>query len=83
MIAARRVIIATGAQERPMPVPGWTLPGVMSVGAAQTLLKAQGLVPEGRVVIAGCGPLVWLYAAQLVAADSPPAASARSRPVPS
>lgn len=73
MIAARRVIIATGAQERPMPVPGWTLPGVMSVGAAQTLLKAQGLVPEGRVVIAGCGPLVWLYAAQLVAAGSPPA----------
>lgn len=73
MITARRVIIATGAQERPMPVPGWTLPGVMSVGAAQTLLKAQGLVPEGRVVIAGCGPLVWLYAAQLVVAGSPPA----------
>ncbi|WP_237217580.1 NAD(P)/FAD-dependent oxidoreductase, partial [Falsiroseomonas oryziterrae] len=73
MIAARRVIIATGAQERPMPVPGWTLPGVMSVGAAQTLLKGQALVPEGRVVIAGCGPLVWLYAAQLVAAGCPPA----------
>jgi len=73
MIAARRVIVATGAQERPMPVPGWTLPGVMSVGAAQTMLKAQALVPEGRVVIAGCGPLVWLYAAQLVAAGSPPA----------
>ncbi len=73
MIAARRVIIATGAQERPMPVPGWTLPGVMSVGAAQTLLKAQGMVPQGRFAIAGCGPLVWLYAAQLVAAGSPPA----------
>jgi NADPH-dependent 2,4-dienoyl-CoA reductase/sulfur reductase-like enzyme len=73
MIAARRIILATGAQERPMPVPGWTLPGVMSVGAAQTMLKAQALVPEGRVVIAGCGPLVWLYAAQLVAAGSPPA----------
>lgn len=73
MVAARRVIIATGALERPMPIPGWTLPGVMSVGAAQTLLKAQGLVPEGRVVIAGSGPLVWLYAAQLLAAGSPPA----------
>jgi NADPH-dependent 2,4-dienoyl-CoA reductase/sulfur reductase-like enzyme len=73
MVTARRVIIATGAQERPMPIPGWTLPGVMSVGAAQTVLKAQGLVPEGRVVIAGSGPLVWLYAAQLVAAGSPPA----------
>jgi thioredoxin reductase len=73
MIAARRVILATGAQEHPMPVPGWTLPGVMSVGAAQTMLKAQGLVPEGRVVIAGCGPLVWRYAAQLVAVGNPPA----------
>lgn len=73
MVQARRVILATGAQERPMPIPGWTLPGVMSVGAAQTLLKAQGLVPEGRVVIAGSGPLAWLYAAQLVAAGHPPA----------
>ncbi|WP_191084192.1 FAD/NAD(P)-dependent oxidoreductase [Roseococcus microcysteis] len=73
MVTARRVIIATGALERPMPIPGWTLPGVMSVGAAQTLLKAQGLVPEGRVVMAGCGPLLWLYAAQLIAAGSPPA----------
>ena len=36
MIAARRVIIATGSQERPFPVPGWTLPGVMTAGGAQT-----------------------------------------------
>lgn len=67
-ISAQRVIIATGALERPFPVPGWTLPGVMSVGGAQTLLKAQGLVPEGRVVVAGCGPLLWLYAAQMLRA---------------
>lgn len=73
MVEARRVILATGAQERPMPVPGWTLPGVMSVGGAQTLLKAQGMVPAGRVIIAGCGPLVWLYAAQCIAAGHPPA----------
>jgi NADPH-dependent 2,4-dienoyl-CoA reductase/sulfur reductase-like enzyme len=73
MIPARRVILATGAQERPMPVPGWTLPGVMTVGAAQTALKAQGLVPEGRVVMAGTGPLLWLYAAQAAAAGAPPA----------
>ena len=39
----RRVIIATGALERPFPIPGWTLPGVMTAGAAQTVLKAQGL----------------------------------------
>jgi NADPH-dependent 2,4-dienoyl-CoA reductase/sulfur reductase-like enzyme len=71
-LKARWVIAATGALERPMPVPGWTLPGVMTVGGAQTLLKAQGLVPEGRVVLAGTGPLLWLYAAQCVAAGQPP-----------
>jgi octopine oxidase subunit A len=71
-LTARRIIIATGALERPMPVPGWTLPGVMSVGGAQTLLKAHGLLPEGRVVLAGTGPLLWLYAAQCLAAGSSP-----------
>ena len=68
MIEARRVIIATGALERPFPIPGWTLPGVMSVGGAQTLLKASGLLPGGRVVIAGAGPLLWLYAHQMLQA---------------
>ena len=42
------MILATGALERPFPIPGWTLPGVMTAGAAQTLLKASGLVPDGR-----------------------------------
>jgi NADPH-dependent 2,4-dienoyl-CoA reductase/sulfur reductase-like enzyme len=70
---ARQVIIATGAMERPCPVPGWTLPGVMTVGAGQTLLKAQGVAPGGRVLLAGCGPLLWLYAAQCIAAGAPPA----------
>ena len=66
LITARRVIIAAGAQERPFPVKGWTLPGVMTVGGAQTLLKASGLVLDGRIVIAGNGPLLWLYARQLL-----------------
>jgi thioredoxin reductase/bacterioferritin-associated ferredoxin len=66
LIQARRVIIATGALERPFPIPGWTLPGVLTVGAAQTLLKSSGLVPSGRTVIAGMGPLIWLYAAQVL-----------------
>jgi NADPH-dependent 2,4-dienoyl-CoA reductase/sulfur reductase-like enzyme len=65
---ARAVIFATGAQERPFPIPGWTLPGVMTVGGAQILLKTAGLVPNGRVVLAGCGPLLWLVASQLLAA---------------
>ena len=68
MIEARRVIIATGSQERPFPVPGWTLPGVMTAGGAQTALKAQGLLPDGRTVIAGTGPLLWLLAAQILRA---------------
>jgi NADPH-dependent 2,4-dienoyl-CoA reductase/sulfur reductase-like enzyme len=68
MLEARRVIIATGALERPFPIPGWTLPGVMSIGGAQTLLKASGLFPGGRVVLAGAGPLLWLYAHQMLQA---------------
>jgi NADPH-dependent 2,4-dienoyl-CoA reductase/sulfur reductase-like enzyme len=72
MLSARYAIVATGAMERPFAVPGWTLPGVMTVGAAQTLLKSSGIVPEGDVVIAGSGPLLYLYAFQLIAAGAPP-----------
>ena len=48
LLSARRVILATGALERPFPIPGWTLPGVMTVGAGQVLLKSSGLVPAVR-----------------------------------
>jgi octopine oxidase subunit A len=65
-VKARRVVVATGALERPFPIPGWTLPGVMTAGAAQTMLKSSALVPDGRTVIAGQGPLVWLLAAQIL-----------------
>ena len=61
---ARRVILCTGALERPFPIPGWTLPGVMTAGAAQILLKSSALVARGRIVLAGCGPLLWLIAWQ-------------------
>lgn len=67
-LAARHVVIATGALERPFPIPGWTLPGVMTAGAAQILLKTAGLVGAGRVVLAGCGPLLWLLAWQYLRA---------------
>ena len=64
LIAANRIILATGAMERPFPLPGWTLPGVMTAGGAQVLLKSSALAPAGRTVLAGCGPLVWLIAWQ-------------------
>jgi thioredoxin reductase/bacterioferritin-associated ferredoxin len=70
MLRAERVIIATGALERPFPIPGWTLPGVMTAGAGQILLKASGLVPDRRTVLAGCGPLLWLIAWQYLNAGA-------------
>ena len=70
LLTAERVILATGALERPFPIPGWTLPGVMTAGAGQILLKSSGLVPEGRTVIAGCGPLLWLIAWQYLNAGA-------------
>lgn len=69
-IEARTVVLATGAMERPMPVSGWTLPGVMTAGAAQIALKSAGIVPDGRVVLAGCGPLIYLLASQLLDAGT-------------
>ena len=63
-IRAARIILATGAIERPFPIEGWTLLGVMTAGAAQILLKTSGLAPAGRTVLAGCGPLLWLLAWQ-------------------
>ncbi|MGG5818031.1 FAD-dependent oxidoreductase [Falsiroseomonas sp. HW251] len=65
-IVAGRILLCSGATERPVPVPGWTLPGVMTVGAAQIALKTAGLIPEARIWIAGQGPLLWLYAKQAI-----------------
>ena len=67
------IILATGAMERPTPFPGWTLPGVMTVGAAQTLFKESMLLPDKSPVIAGTGPLIYLYAKQMIDAGHKPA----------
>lgn len=64
MMHAKHILLATGAQERPFPIPGWTLPGVMTAGAAQILLKSSGMVAGQRTVLAGCGPLLYLVAWQ-------------------
>jgi NADPH-dependent 2,4-dienoyl-CoA reductase/sulfur reductase-like enzyme len=73
VVRGRRILLANGALERPMPLPGWTLPGVMTAGAAQILLKASGIVAE-RAVLAGSGPLLYLIAAQMVRGGVPPLA---------
>ena len=65
-VRARAILLSNGAQERPAPFPGWTLPGVMTVGAAQILLKSGGMLPQGEVWIAGAGPLPLLYATQVL-----------------
>jgi thioredoxin reductase len=68
---AKRVILASGALERPFPIPGWTLPGVLTAGAAQILLKSAGEVPSSAPVLAGCGPLLYLLGWQYVRAGVP------------
>ncbi|MFC3165750.1 NAD(P)/FAD-dependent oxidoreductase [Ciceribacter thiooxidans] len=73
LTTGKRLLIATGALERPMPVPGWTLPGVMTVGAAQILLKQSGMVFEDAV-LCGTGPLLYLVTAQMCRAGIPPRA---------
>ena len=70
LLTATHIVLATGALERPFPIPGWTLPGVMAAGGAQTMLKVSGVVPDGRTVIAGTGPLLWLLASQLMKAGA-------------
>jgi NADPH-dependent 2,4-dienoyl-CoA reductase/sulfur reductase-like enzyme len=66
-MAARCIVCATGARERFIPFPGWTLPGVISTGAAQILLKSSGMLPAPNTLVSGIGPLPLLLARQLVA----------------
>ena len=65
-LRARAAILATGAMERPAMVPGWTLPGAVSIGAAQTFARRYGVAPGGRILIAGHGPLGLQLACELL-----------------
>ena len=64
------LILATGAADRILPVPGWTLPGVYTLGGAQTALKAQGCAIGSQIVFAGTGPLLYLVAYQYAKAGA-------------
>ena len=70
----RQLIVATGAADRVLPFPGWTLPGVYTLGAAQVALKFQGCAIGERVVFAGTGPLLYLVAYQYAKAGAKVAA---------
>jgi len=61
----QRLILATGAYDRSLPFPGWDLPGVMTPGAAQSLLKGHGVLAGKRTVVAGTGPFLLPVAAGL------------------
>lgn len=81
-IAARRLLIATGAYDMPVAFPGWTLPGVMTAGAVQSLLKSQKLLAARRIVIAGSHPIQLILAAQLLEAGADLRAIAIARDLP-
>ncbi len=68
LVRSHCTLLATGAHDRPTPFPGWTLPGVITAGAAQTLVKGQAVKPGSRAVVAGSGPFLLTVAAHLVAA---------------
>jgi glycine/D-amino acid oxidase-like deaminating enzyme/bacterioferritin-associated ferredoxin len=78
----RRLVLAPGAHERPVPIPGWTTPGVMTTGALQTLARANRVSPGRRVVIAGNGPLNLQLACELVEGGVEVAAVLEAAPKP-
>ena len=73
-VEAEAILIATGSMERPVAFLGWTLPGVMGVGALQTAFKSGGIVPDGNWVLAGSGPLPLLVLAQFASRGIKPKA---------
>jgi NADPH-dependent 2,4-dienoyl-CoA reductase/sulfur reductase-like enzyme len=78
----KRLVVATGAYERPHAVPGWTRPGVMTTGALQTLLRSYRVVPGRRVLIAGNGPLNLQVALELTQAGADVVGVAEASPGP-
>jgi thioredoxin reductase len=80
-VSARHILIATGCYEAPVAFPGWQLPGVMSAGAIQTLLKSQRVAAGRNIVLAGSHPLLLVVAQQLLAAKVEIAAVVFTQPL--
>jgi D-hydroxyproline dehydrogenase subunit alpha len=64
-LRAGRIVLAPGAYDRPVAFPGWTLPGVLTAGGAQTMIKTQRVLPGERIVFCGSGPVALAFPAQL------------------
>ena len=70
----KAVILATGAVEKVLPRPGWQMAGVSTAGGLQVMMKETGRAPQGRVLLAGSGPLLIAVAAQMARLGNPPVA---------
>ncbi len=66
----QELILAEGAYDRPMPFPGWTLPGIFTAGGALRMVKTERVLPGERIFLAGTGPLQLVLATQLVRAGA-------------
>lgn len=80
-IEAQTLILAPGAYDRPVPFPGWTLPGVMTAGGAQNLVKGFRVLPGRRVLVAGSGPLLLVVASYLLRGGASVVAIAEASPL--
>ncbi|MBI1734812.1 MAG: FAD-dependent oxidoreductase [Candidatus Rokubacteria bacterium] len=80
-IEAQTLILAPGAYDRPVPFPGWTLPGVMTAGGAQNLMKGYRVLPGRRVLVAGSGPLLLVVARYLLHGGAQVVAVAEASPL--
>lgn len=69
-LRAGQVLLAPGCYDRPVAFPGWTLPGVMTAGGIQTLVKSQHLLPGERILLVGAHPFLLVVAAQLLRAGA-------------
>jgi len=66
LVVSDYILLATGARERFLPFKGWTLPGVVSLGASQIMMKSSGILPGKNTVVAGSGPLPYVLAGQIL-----------------
>lgn len=65
-LSYKKLLVANGAYDRPVPFPGWTLPGVLTAGGAQKLVKTERVLPGKKILIAGTGPLQLVLAYQIL-----------------